>query len=147
MRLQRKNKQKMYYSIPGIEVEVYDRNSDGTIKYIDVDGEQVPIVLGKKLGYSEPQEFYGVISGKTNKIQAEMFGIDPTDGIATIVLEKDAIPLAYEMKIWKNSEIAYKDDGTLDVESSDYTVKDVLDEYLDFDWLLLQRNIKGVLNG
>lgn len=137
----------MFYSIPGVEVEVYDRNEDGSIKYIEVDGELIPIVTGKKLGYSEPKEFFGVISGKVKTIQAEMFGIDPTDGFSSIVLEKNEIPLAYEMKIWKNSEIKYKEDGTLDIESADYTVKDVLDEYLDFDWLLLQKNIKGGLNG
>ena len=40
MRSLKKNKQKLYYSLYSEEIPVYERDEDGNIKYIEVDGKQ-----------------------------------------------------------------------------------------------------------
>ena len=45
MRSLKKNKQKLYYSLYSEEIPVYERDGDGNIKYIEVDGKQEPVPI------------------------------------------------------------------------------------------------------
>lgn len=38
------NKQDMKYSRQGEKVTIYDRDENGEIKYIEMDGERIPVV-------------------------------------------------------------------------------------------------------
>ena len=62
-----KNKQKMFYALPLGEVDVYERDDDGNIIYIEVDGEQVPVPTGdKEQGYGIVTEFKACATQATN---------------------------------------------------------------------------------
>ena len=43
MRTLNRNKQKMYYSLQDGTSPVYMTDDDGNVKYIEVDGEQIPV--------------------------------------------------------------------------------------------------------
>ena len=43
MRSLKKNKQPVYYATYDAEKKVYDRDEDGNIKYIEIDGEKNPV--------------------------------------------------------------------------------------------------------
>ena len=44
------NKQEMKYSRQGEKVTIYDRDENGEIKYIEMDGERIPVVLRETTG-------------------------------------------------------------------------------------------------
>ena len=59
------NRQKMFYSKQIGQVPVYDTDEDGNLKYITVDGNQVPIETGEyTTGYDVPVPFRSSISNK-----------------------------------------------------------------------------------
>ena len=62
MRSLKKNKQPFYYVTYDAEKKVYDRDEDGNIKYIEIDGEKIPVEIGTEPGYSDPVLFYANIS-------------------------------------------------------------------------------------
>ena len=63
MRTLNKNKQTMYYALLDKEVPIYDLDEDGNIKYIEIDGVQVPVETGEtRIVYSNPVEFKGNIT-------------------------------------------------------------------------------------
>lgn len=57
MRSLKKNKQPFYYVTYDAEKKVYDRDEDGNIKYIEIDGEKIPVEIGTEPGYSDPVLF------------------------------------------------------------------------------------------
>lgn len=145
MRMLRRNKQRMYYAIQIEEAPVYETDDDGNIKYIEIDGEQVPVETGEtELGYGEPVEFLANISNKLNEVVWAEYGIDNSTNYAQIVASKDEIPLKAGNVIWKKSEVGYKNaDKTItDQRTADYVVKGVADEGISEDLFLLQRNVK-----
>ncbi len=63
MRLLEKNKQNLKYALQVGEVPVYERDEDGNIIYIEVDGQKVPVETGEtEPGYSNPIDFRGNIA-------------------------------------------------------------------------------------
>ena len=46
MRLLEKNKQNLKYALQVGEVPVYERDEDGNIIYIEIDGQKVPVETG-----------------------------------------------------------------------------------------------------
>ena len=61
------NRQKMFYSKQIGQVPVYDTDEDGNLKYITVDGNQVPIETGEyTMGYDVPVPFYASISSASS---------------------------------------------------------------------------------
>lgn len=123
---------------------VYKRDEDGNIIYIEVDGEQVPVTTGTtESRYAEPTEFKAVITNKLNEAIIQSYGIDVSTNYAQITARKDYLPLKVGSLVWKRTQPTYKEDGTVDETSADYTVKGVADEGLDFDLFLLQRNVQG----
>lgn len=129
MRVGRINKQKMYYSLQGERVPIYERNPDGTIKYITVDGVLVPVETGEyEIGYAVPVMFYANIS-TSGEADVNEYGLSISDYDAVIVLPKNAIPITETSLIWHRSTIGYKDtDQTIvDPNTADYRVVSVKD--------------------
>lgn len=125
MRTLAKNKQKMYYSLQVGEVPIYETDEDGNIKYITIDGEQVPVETGEyELGYSEPVEFFGNISLSGGDSEVVEYGIDTSAYDATLVTDKEAVPLTETSLIWFQSEVGYKDTAKtiVDGNTADYRV-------------------------
>lgn len=125
MRTARINKQRMYYALYDGLTPVYEKNADGTIKYIVVDGQNVPVETGTfEPSYSEPVEFFANISTSGGETQTQEFGLSVSDYDALIVLEKEAIPITETSLIWHKSEVEYKDitESVVNPNSADYRV-------------------------
>mgnify|MGYP005791802095 FL=1 len=144
MRLLRKNMQPMKYSLQDGRVPIYERDENGDIVYIEVDGQKIPVETGEyETGYSAPVDFMGNISMSGGEAEAKEFGMDIGDFDAVIVLEKDAVPLTETSIIWHTSPVKYKDEQNtiVDSKSADYAVKRVSPS-LNFTKVLLQRIVK-----
>lgn len=140
MRVLRRNRQKMYFSNPNDLQPIYERDEDGNIIYIDVDGESVPIDTGEmELGFDEPVEFFANINGKLSEVTLEAFGIDNSMNYCEIVTNKDAFDMKIGAIIWRSSEIKYKADGNPDIDSADYVIRGVVKESLNEDRYLVKR--------
>ena len=146
MRMLNKNKQKMYYSMPtGNKIPVYERDEDGNIKYMFIDGVAVPVESGEyEPEYSKPVQFFNGIAGKLSKSVMKAFGIDDSSTYAQMDTLANEYPFEKGTYIWRKSEIQYKDtDKTIvDVSSADYIIENVLDEGIQFWNYLLQRTLK-----
>ena len=136
--------QPMKYSLQDGRVPIYERDENGDIVYIEVDGQKVPVETGEyETGYSAPVDFMGNISMSGGEAEAKEFGMDIGDFDAVIVLEKDAVPLTETSIIWHTSLVKYKDEQNtiVDSKSADYVVKRVSPS-LNFTKVLLQRIVK-----
>lgn len=131
MRMLKKNKQKMYYANQDREVPVYEKDEYGNIIYYeDEEGNSYPLDTGEtELVYGEPKEFYGNIAMAGGEAMPVEFGINTSDYEAVLLLSKgekdkegNVIVLKETSLIWFESEPAYKNDGTLDKTSADFTV-------------------------
>lgn len=115
----------MYYSLEVGKIPKYEYNADGTIKYVSIDGVNVPVETGEEvIGYALPVEFKGNIAmSGGDSFQAE-FGVDISSYDAILVVGKDSIPITETSLIWHNTEPTYKDaDRTIvDPNSADYRV-------------------------
>lgn len=134
----------MKYSLQDGRVPIYERDENGDIVYIEVDGEKIPVETGEyETGYSAPVDFMGNISMSGGEAEAKEFGMDIGDFDAVIILEKDAIPITETSIIWHTSPVKYKDEQNtiLDSKSADYAVKRVSPS-LNFTKVLLQRIVK-----
>lgn len=120
------NKQKMFYSLQGEKIPIYETDSDGNIIYYeDSDGNRIPLETGEyEIGYSEPVEFYSNISMSGGEAEAQEYGLSVSDYNAILVCQKGYVPITEGSLIWLESEVGYKDmDKTiLDPNSADYAV-------------------------
>lgn len=140
MLMMRQNKQHMYYSQRIGWQEQYEVDDYGNIKYIEIDGEQVPIPTGeKKLTYGAVNEFYANINGKLNDAIVRAFGVDNSDNHAQITSNKDEFPFVVGTRIWLKSDVLYVDEDKtiVDQDSADYEVRGVLREGLNEDMFYL----------
>lgn len=122
MRSLERNKQKMYYSTYSNSITVYEKDENGNIIYIDIDGQQVPVETGDVTkAYSLPIEFKENVSSAKGESENEVFGVnlDYTKVISTTDL---TLPISETSKIWKETEPVIKADDTVDIDSADYSV-------------------------
>ena len=134
----------MKYSLQDGRVPIYERDENGDIVYIEVDGQKIPVETGEyETGYSAPVDFMGNISMSGGEAEAKEFGMDIGDFDAVIILEKDAVQLTETSIIWHTSPVKYKDEQNtiVDSKSADYAVKRVSPS-LNFTKVLLQRIVK-----
>lgn len=125
MRALAKNKRRMFYSMQSEEIPVYETDEDGNIKYITIDGEQVPVETGDhEIGYTVPVEFFGNISLSGGDSKAVEYGIDTSMYDATLICEKGTVPITETSLIWFQSKVGYKDaERTIvDGNTADYRV-------------------------
>ena len=146
MRTLNKNKQKMYYSMPtGNKIPVYERDEDGNIKYMFIDGAAVPVESGEyEPEYSKPKQFFNGIAGKLSKSVIKAFGIDDSSTYAQMDTLANEYPFEKGTYIWRKSKIGYKDleKKIVDVSTADYMIENVLNEGLNVWNYLLQRTLK-----
>lgn len=137
------NKQKMYYSLQDKEVPIYETDENGDIVYYeDLDGNRIPLETGEtKKVYSEPVEFLGNIAMSGGESETVEYGIDLSQYAATLVVDKDLLPINETSIIWHKTEPVIKEDGTVDEFSADYTVVK-LSPSLNFDRYILQKVVK-----
>ena len=131
----------------GNKIPVYERDEDGNIKYMFIDGVAVPVESGEyEPEYSNPVQFFNGIAGKLSKSVMKAFGIDDSSTYAQMDTLANEYPFGKGTYIWRKTEVQYKDiDKTIvDVSSADYIIENVLDEGIQFWNYLLQRTLKYV---
>lgn len=143
MRLLEKNKQNLKYALQVGEVPIYERDEDGNIIYIEVDGQKVPVETGEtEVRYSNPIDFRGNIAMSGGEAEAKSFGVDISEYDAVLLMEKDRIPIDETSLIWHMSEVKHADEQNIvDRKSADYTIKRVQPS-LNFTRYLLKRVVK-----
>lgn len=100
MRLCRKNKSKLYYSLYKEEEITYLKDDNGNIVYEDIDGEEVPVETGHKPPtYDEPVEFKGYIQFQGGESEARAFGVSLDSYSHILVMRRGEIPIDETSKI------------------------------------------------
>lgn len=122
MRMLKKNKQKLYYATYSEEVPIYETDADGNIKYTEVDGEKIPIPIGKVAGYNEPVTFYANIAMSGGESEAKEYGFDIGSYQAVLITADKSLPIKETSRIWHQNEPKYHKDGTVNGDSADYSV-------------------------
>lgn len=126
MRTATRNKENnLRYSLNiGVE-EIYQRDSEGNIKYIIINGVQTPMSTGeKKVLYSLPEAFSASLAMAGGEKEAREFGLSLNDYTATITYLKGSLPITETSIIWAESEVGYIDEEhtIVDEKTADYTV-------------------------
>lgn len=145
MRTLTRNKQTLYFANQIGMTPIYERDEDGNIKYIEVDGEQVPIETGDyEMTYTKPQEIKGNIALSGGEISVVEFGIDASSYDAVLVVNKDEPILTETSLIWHKSKLVYKDMAKTEIEpnSADYRVTRVSPS-INVSKYLLQKAVKS----
>lgn len=139
-----KNKQDLKYALQIGEVPIYERDEEGNIIYIDVDGQKVPVETGEiEIGYDKPVDFRGNIAMSGGEAEAKSFGVDISEYDAVLLMEKGRIPIDETSLIWHTSEVKYIDEQNtiVDRKTADYSIKRVQPS-LNFTRYLLKRIVK-----
>lgn len=158
-----KNKQKMYYSLLNEEKPVYEMDiyflypmnnlypnastfpgAVKQIKYIEIDGVQVPVETGNvELVYDIPIFFKGNITMSGGESNIVEYGIDKSEYDAIIIMQNGELPITETSLIWLESPVVYKDveNKIVDANSADYRVKKVSPS-LNQTKYLLERIVK-----
>lgn len=144
MRTMRKLQQNMFYANYVDAETIYKLDENGDKIYIYTDDEGVDWYEEEgtvEPHYTTPIFFEANISSKLNEMHAREYGVDSSSIYAQIECKKGKLPFKFGTVIWKNSPIKWKDEDRQipDEESADYKVVGLLDEYLNYDWYLLQR--------
>lgn len=143
MRTLAKNKQKLYYSLFDDSAEQYEKNPDGTTKYITIDGVSVPVEVGTQTNsYAKPVGFKANIAfGGDSDIQT--YGISIGDYDAIVVTDKNKYPIKESSLIWFETTPVYldPDEKIVDPKSADYTVKAAVNT-LNYSKFVLKRRVK-----
>ena len=136
MRTQRRNKRKMYYALYLGRIQPYK-------EYTDDDGNTYKIKDGDKRDtYSEPFEFKGnITTSGLGQSEPMEFGLDLSDYNASLVVDKNSIPIDETSLIWQDTEPRFDVDGNVDESSADYTVVK-LSKSLNYDRYVLRRVVK-----
>ena len=138
------NKQKMYYSTLIGELPIYERDEYGNIKYITVDGNEVPVETGEtEITYSLPSEMYANIAFSGDETTAWEFGVDLSSYDAVVVFEKREYALTETSVVWYETEPGYKDEQhtLVDADTADYKVVSIKDS-LNQTRILLKHNTR-----
>jgi hypothetical protein len=115
----------MYYSLQDGEKPVYQTDSEGNIKYIEVDGVEIPIETGEvEIAYTLPAEFFANMAMSGGEAEAKEYGLTTADYDCTLLCERNAYPLKEGSLVWIKSEIVFKDEdeNIINPASADYTV-------------------------
>ena len=125
MRLARKNKRKIFYSLClGLQPK-YCKDKQGNIIYDLVDGVKVPRENGKEIRYSRPIEFMGNITFASGEIDSTAYGLSETDYDSKLLMKIGEVPIRKSSLIFVDSKPKYDKNGKLLPQSADYVVKKV----------------------
>ncbi len=122
MRSLKKNQQRLQYSTYADQITIYERDEDGNIIYVDIDGEQVPVIAGEIAGYNMPVIFFANIAMSGGESEAKEYGVNSTDYEAVIITTDKSLPIDELSLIWHTTEPVLDADGLVDADSADYKV-------------------------
>jgi len=128
MRTPRRFKQRMYYALLVGREPVYELDDRGNIIYIYSHGEQIPKQTGETRDkYGSPIEFYNSISGELTENELQAFGTQVLAS-AKMTYKRGQYPFRTGTLVWKQSEVKYLDNGSIDPSSADFRVMGVMNE-------------------
>lgn len=146
MRCQKRNKQKLYYSLLIGKSPVYKLDSHGN-KIVDYEkgGITYYVETGEtQLLYSEPVEFMGNIALGGSDVTRQEFGISDDRYEAVLVLNKGEIPITETSLLWYQTTPVTKtidDNVYADDATADYRVLKVVPS-LNHDRYILAKVVK-----
>ena len=142
MRMAKKNKQKMWYSLLVHDVPIYETDENGNVVYIEIDGKPVPVETGEtEDAFSAPVEFMGNITLSGGESEAVEYGVDLAQYSAILITDKGLLPIDETSRIWHTTAPIVNIDGTANEFSADYTVVKV-NKSLNVDKYVLQKVVK-----
>ncbi len=122
MRSLKKNQQRLQYATYSDQIKIYERDENGNIVYIDVDGEQVPVIICEQAGYNSPVSFCANISMSSGEAEAKEYGVNASDYEAVLVTTDKSLQIDELTRIWHTSKPKFNSDGMVDGDSADYSV-------------------------
>lgn len=144
MRMLKKNKQKLHYSLFIEERPKYalDEFGNKIIEYVDEEGNEYYRETGEtERVYSLPVEFLGNISMSGGEAEAMEFGLNTADYEAVLIVDKGLLPVDESSLIWFDSEPVIDDNGLVDYVTADYSIIKISPS-LNVDKYVLKKTIK-----
>ena len=144
MRMLKKNKQKLHYSLFLEERPEYalDEFGNKIIEYVDEEGNEYYRETGEtERVYSLPVEFLGNISMSGGEAEAMEFGLNTADYEAVLIVEKGLLHIDESSLIWFESEPVINDNGLVDYVTADYSIIKISPS-LNVDKYVLKKTIK-----
>lgn len=126
MRLQRKNKKWITYSLFDRIEPVYKQDEYGNVVTETIDSELVPVEIGQRELYTKPKRKLVSFSTGGKSAVKDEYGIDETDWNAMIMVELGRLYLDSKSLVWRNNSVTYREDGSVDPNSAEYKVVRVL---------------------
>lgn len=141
VRLPEINKQRFYYSTWQEQSTEYQKDADGNIKMVTVNGKERPIEKVVPAHFSQPTEFEASINQGGKSAETVEFGIDDSSYSAVITTPKGYVCITETSLIWHETKPKYNKDGTVDDKSCDYHVVKVTHSLL-YDRYVLAKRVK-----
>lgn len=144
MRMLKKNKQKLHYSLFLEERPEYalDEFGNKIIEYVDEEGNEYYRETGEtERVYSLPVEFLGNISMSGGEAEAMEFGLNTADYEAVLIVNKGLLPIDESSLIWFESVPVINDNGLVDYVTADYSIIKISPS-LNVDKYVLKKTIK-----
>ena len=141
VRLPDANKQKMLYATWSEKSTEYQKDENGNIKYVSVNGKDRPIEKVIPAHFSNPIMFEASINMGGKYAEAVEFGIDKGAYSAVITTPKDLVNITETSIIWYESEPTFDGDGYVDESSCDYHVVKKTTSIL-YDRYILAKRVK-----
>ena len=140
VRLPEANKQKFYYATWAEKSTEYQRDENGDIIYVSVNGKDRPVEKVVPAHFSNPIVFEASINMGGKQAEAVEFGIDRSAYSAVLTTPKGYVDITETSIIWHESEPTYKD-GYVDESSCDYHVVKKTTSLL-YDRYVLAKRVK-----
>ncbi len=102
--------------------DIYAKDEDGNIIYIEFEGERIPVVAETKNNYEPPSIFYANISFNSGETVMAEYGLNTSNYDAIISADKGVLGFNEQTLIWHTSEPLIDDYGQAIQESADYRV-------------------------
>lgn len=122
MRSLKKNLQRLQYATYSDQIKIYERDENGEIVYVDVDGIRTPVIISEQAGYNNPVSFYANIAMSGGEAEAKEYGVNASDYEAVLVTTDKSLPIDELTRIWHTSKQKFNSDGMVDGDSADYLV-------------------------
>lgn len=122
MRSLKKNQQRLFYATYSNSIVVYEKDENGNIVYIDVDGLETPVIVSEQAGYNNPVSFYANIAMSGGEAEAKEYGVNASDYEAVLATTDKSMSIDELTRIWHTSKPKFNSDGMVDGDSADYSV-------------------------
>ena len=140
VRLPEANKQVFYYANYVEDVTEYQRDKDGNIMYVTVNGKERPVEKVLPAHFSQPIKFEASINMGGKSAEAVEFGVDKSAYSAVLTTPKGMVNITETSIIWHETEPQLKGDYA-DETTCDYHVVKKTSSIL-YDRYILAKRVK-----